>query len=103
MRYYYLGISERSYSRGYWGRGGSVLGGPHRVPIGYRSTPTQSPGRAFGGSQWGLNRNQEGRASLYSRPVPAFLPRRLAVESLGGPHAGDSGEAQGVHSNLCWK
>ena len=76
-RCYHLGTSARSPSRG-WGWGVSVPGRPpHRVLLGYRSTPTQSPEWSFGCSRWGLKISRDGKAPLYSWPVTTTLPWRL--------------------------
>ena len=50
---------------------------PHRVLLGYRSTPTQSPEWSFECSWWGLKISRDGKAPLYSWPVTTTLPWRL--------------------------
>lgn len=61
------------------GSGGCLSQGgpPHRVLLGYRSTPTHSPEWSFGCSWWGLKISRDGKARLYSWPVTATLPWRL--------------------------
>lgn len=72
-----------------WGwRGVSQGGRPHRVLLGYRSTPTQSPEWSFESSQWGLKTSRDGKAPPYSSPVTATLPWRLWLRLGGVPAQG---------------